>query len=206
MAVSIYGLRDPRDGVIRYVGRTANDPRQRLRQHTGSAGVLRWMRLSEWILELRAAGVRPEIVVLEEVAADVAGAAEQRWIVQLDDPDHPLVNITYTGRLSPSVEQARIEQARRVEQARLKRAVPHARTDLPTGSDDDVATVAARRVEIRAFRTRHRLSQKRLASLLGVSEALVSRWERGSRMPDRWIDLALRESARSLPAPQPAGA
>jgi hypothetical protein len=56
--VWIYGLYDPRNNVLRYVGQTPS-PRNRWRQHCGGNGGN--AELNAWLLELKAAGLKPEM-------------------------------------------------------------------------------------------------------------------------------------------------
>ncbi len=69
----IYALIDPRTSARKYVGRTC-DLARRQSQHCNpeyrerdQAGYLRPNRKVMWIMELRAAGLRPEMYVLETV-------------------------------------------------------------------------------------------------------------------------------------------
>jgi len=58
------------------------------------------------------------------------------------------------------------------------------------------------RVAIRLIRRRLGWTQPRLAKEIGCSQALVSLWERGERMPRRWLlaysGLASRLNLRAL--------
>ena len=77
----IYGLRDPRDGAMRYVGK-ADRPRRRLvrhvvRRHEESAK-------AKWVRELFEFGLRPVLEILEEVYIDAWQDAERRWIASFD--------------------------------------------------------------------------------------------------------------------------
>lgn len=64
----IYLLICPMDGLVKYVGK-ANNPKQRLKDHCLD---FRCMDLnkSTWILKLKNQGLKPELVVLEEVSVD----------------------------------------------------------------------------------------------------------------------------------------
>jgi hypothetical protein len=57
----VYGLKDPRNGVIRYVGITF-DPEQRLRNHLADRSNT---PKSAWIRQLRTCGFVPDLVILE---------------------------------------------------------------------------------------------------------------------------------------------
>lgn len=88
----IYGLKDPEDDHFRYVGQ-AVDPEARYKQHldgrhyAGTFGKARWME------KMKAAGVQPELVILQRCSSfEEADAAEREWKRKLIEEDHPLVN------------------------------------------------------------------------------------------------------------------
>ena len=73
---TIYGLVDPFTDEIRYIGQTTNR-RKRLCEHlceTGNAAK------TQWVGTLLSSGVKPKMVILEEVDGDDADDAERRWI------------------------------------------------------------------------------------------------------------------------------
>lgn len=71
----IYVLEDPRNGQVRYVGRT-KAPRERYYAHciSGSTG------MTAWAQELRAHGLRPSLHVIEAVERQDLLAREYYWI------------------------------------------------------------------------------------------------------------------------------
>lgn len=97
--VTIYGLIDPRDNRVRYIGKTVSSTSYRLGQHIRLAkrkqqGGEHLTHKDNWILSVLRYGFDPEIVVLETVAAgDDWEAAEIRWIAQTSD----LTNLTAGG-------------------------------------------------------------------------------------------------------------
>ena len=89
----IYGLRDPRDGAIRYVGKSVC-PEVRLQQHledTKNADKV------AWLAELRVLGLVPEMTILETTTAQEWKDAERWWIADGRDRGWPLVNKTKGG-------------------------------------------------------------------------------------------------------------
>ena len=76
--VFIYGLIDPRDGEVKYVGKTKN-LQERLKTHIKEARRTNTPK-NAWILSLRRLGMRPEIGVLEEVLEEEWEYYEQWWI------------------------------------------------------------------------------------------------------------------------------
>lgn len=74
--VYIYGLVDPRSEDVRYIGQTVN-PLTRLRHHRscyqpGPKG--------DWIADMRACGLKPDMTILEETKYDLAYEREQHWV------------------------------------------------------------------------------------------------------------------------------
>lgn len=120
----VYGLIDPRDGRIRYIGCTGRKQLSaRLNHHVGSAtgvGKKGWdARRNRWIREVLAEGFRPTITELERYESQEEGwAAEKRWIARLRPQ---LVNDTGGGpgitnpsdelreRLSIAISEAQVE-------------------------------------------------------------------------------------------------
>src|SRR5215471_17614027 len=98
MRLIIYGLTDPRTGIVHYIGKSTSG-KKRPRQH----GLQRKLDLdftpkAKWIRELRREGYEFEIVVLEQVedGRDLA-AAEIRWIANGCAQGWPLKNLTDGG-------------------------------------------------------------------------------------------------------------
>ena len=80
----IYGLLDPRDDSLRYVGKTHKRREIRLREHAEHALSGRPGPVFDWIRELQGEGVRPVIFVLERLAPtddwrEAERAAIARW-------------------------------------------------------------------------------------------------------------------------------
>lgn len=95
--VAIYSLEDPRDGCVRYVGKTKNSIRQRLGSHCYLAGK-RKTYISNWVLSLIRIGLRPTIKVLESVPENEWRVAEIFWIRYLRFAGCSLVNHSEGGQ------------------------------------------------------------------------------------------------------------
>ena len=97
--VCIYGLVDPRDGMIHYVGRTRAALRSRLSGHRADIALC-WDGKARgagqdkiaWLTDLQRAGLSPTIKILEEVNSDGAVDAEKRWVQALFKAGVPLTN------------------------------------------------------------------------------------------------------------------
>lgn len=61
----IYGLVEPRTGELRYIGHS-HEPTKRLQTHANK-GSGENRRLREWVSELQAVGLRPEVRMIERV-------------------------------------------------------------------------------------------------------------------------------------------
>lgn len=98
MTTYIYTLADPRDGFVRYVGKTTN-LNERYRCHVNPAKSINDHR-TNWLRSLRKSGLTPVMEVLEEIHSDDDSAwrdAERFWIESLRCLGCKLVN-TQNGR------------------------------------------------------------------------------------------------------------
>ena len=78
--VYIYGLADPRNHVIRYVGKTSIELGARLDWHIKEPTN---RGMAEWLGELWLSGIRPEIAVLEICHVSKWENAERVWIARM---------------------------------------------------------------------------------------------------------------------------
>jgi len=90
----IYGISDPRDHIIRYVGKTQNALEQRLWEHEFQASSV---RVEAWLKGLRSAGVKAEMTVLEICLKNRWKLSEEFWIAALSCNEN-LLNISIGGR------------------------------------------------------------------------------------------------------------
>ena len=123
----IYVLRDPRNGEVRYIGKSVN-PRKRLQGHIADARSSRTKGYcGSWIKNLLRHGARPELVLLQAAGRLVWPIAEQWWIAHYRDLGARLTNLAAggkggTGRIMPETERlARRPSARRAWQTRRTR-------------------------------------------------------------------------------------
>lgn len=91
---TIYGLIDPRDGQLRYVGKTVRSLKDRIREHKHDP--TRNHR-TNWLKSVYSYGAAPEIVVLEVTTQDEGSAAEIWWIAYMKFIGCKLVNATLGG-------------------------------------------------------------------------------------------------------------
>ena len=91
----IYGLIDPRDRCLRYVGKTHKRREIRLQEHIAAAKEGERSHLYNWLRGLLKEKKEPEIFVLERVpGSDSWEEAERRQIALWRDPQH--VEFPYT--------------------------------------------------------------------------------------------------------------
>jgi len=92
MEIKIYGLVDPRDNTIRYVGKTKNTLPHRLKKHLYENPKYNTHK-HNWILSLKQIGIRPVIIELEKCNENNWVEREQYWIGKIDN----LTNLTAGG-------------------------------------------------------------------------------------------------------------
>lgn len=104
----VYGLIDPRTGVIRYIGATAN-PEGRSAYHRKSSPKNAKTAYFVWKRELMNAGLLPEFIVLSEWPTKESAYEEERRLIALYGvhPDGQLVNMA-SGGLGMSPELASV--------------------------------------------------------------------------------------------------
>ena len=97
--VYIYGLKDPRTGEIRYVGKS-DKPKARYNQHI--KGEFQNGHKERWIAELKRENLRPEMVILEVTDEKGWEMREKYWIKFGLDSNWPLTNIAAGGACHPN--------------------------------------------------------------------------------------------------------
>jgi len=96
--VRIYGLVDPRNDQLRYVGKTKHQLSRRLTQHMADArGQYKNYHSSNWMRSLLVKGLEPEIFLIESVARAEWEEAEQFWIAYFRYIGANLTNLTAGG-------------------------------------------------------------------------------------------------------------
>jgi len=93
----IYALCDPRDGAVRYVGKTKRLP-ERMAAHVGQDRRSQpHSYKTRWINALLSADLKPVLMVLEVVPIEDWQSAERRWIALHREQGARLVNATGGG-------------------------------------------------------------------------------------------------------------
>lgn len=92
----IYALTDPRDGMIRYVGK-ADDPARRYAAHTKEVRQRNPYK-EAWIAQLSALGLQPGLLILEQVSMSDWSERERFWITHHRGLGSRLTNLCEGGR------------------------------------------------------------------------------------------------------------
>ena len=93
----VYALRDPRSGETRYIGMAVNAER-RLRVHHNDGTPAK----RSWLAELGAAGLTPDLVVLQRIAGrQAARRTEREQIAAHLAAGAPLLNCSH-GKVKPA--------------------------------------------------------------------------------------------------------
>lgn len=90
--VYVYALVDPRDGEVRYIGRTSNVER-RLWQHVSPSMLAKHSPRAKWIRSLLAEGKQPEMRVIEATTRDRGDAQEAHWMRHFEARGAKLTNV-----------------------------------------------------------------------------------------------------------------
>lgn len=136
MRTKIYVLVDPRDGAIRYVGKTSKPLDVRLRGHISEAR--KGSHRGHWILLLKSLGLVPIIRLVTEVEGD--GAQEEIAQIRAHRASHNLTNGTDGGEglLNPTPEvRAKMSYAAktRVVSAETRRKQSQVRRGMKRGPE-----------------------------------------------------------------------
>ena len=100
----IYGLVDPRNRHLRYIGKTHKRRELRLREHIEAARAGEVAYVYNWVRQLLAVNIEPEIFVLERVApASKWQQAERQQISRWSEspPQFPYLHPPQTPKSEP---------------------------------------------------------------------------------------------------------
>ena len=108
--ILIYGLRDPVDGRIKYVGQTQN-PKTRLDTHLTLARTGKLDPKSRWIASLLQAGLKPVAVILAVATDSNCREMEEKWLASARS-EGDVFNVGPCARLRRQDHRARRERQR----------------------------------------------------------------------------------------------
>lgn len=123
--VYIYGLFDPRDGRLRYIGKTVTSLKKRLEQHLSPKQAGDGTRRGNWISLLLKQNLRPDMRLLTQTTEADWERDEKDWIARARADGCALVNATDGGRSLCWAANGRIrvwtDEQRAAVSARFKR-------------------------------------------------------------------------------------
>lgn len=175
--VHIYVLIDPRDGLVKYVGK-ASHPRARLADHISNAHRHRH-RCARWIQHLKADGLVPRMVVIESNPRDWR-AAEKQWIAFWRNLGRPLTNLAEGGYGSDGYVMTDEAKVKISSALKAHCATPEGQAHIARiarrGADNNKAKMtAAQVVEIRERYAAGGVTYTALAAEFGISRASLAR-------------------------------
>jgi hypothetical protein len=196
----IYSLSDPRDGVVRYIGKT-EDAKRRLMAHVNEAIVSKEEnhRL-HWIRKLIASSIELTMMILEEGVGDGWVEAEKKWIKHFRDSGVSLVNGTDggDGLCNPSKETRD-----KISKSRLgKPRLPETREKIALNnrsSEKRKRMSNLFRGRPLSLETRAKISKSRLGMKLSPeTREKLSKAHKGKKRPPRSEEWRARQSISQL--------
>lgn len=122
----IYGLVDPRTQELRYVGKTTQPLRDRLRLHLSDARRVKRRHVCAWIRSLQRISIAPEIFEIDQARGDWS-EREQFWIAYFRSLGCDLTNQTIGGEGVPGRKHTVESRAKMSRIAKIAQADPVAR-------------------------------------------------------------------------------
>lgn len=123
--VFIYGLKDPNDNQIKYIGK-ANNPRKRYNRHVSDAILKKQGEKNKWIKTLKENNLNPILEIIEECDENIWQEREIYWISQFKN----LFNIQPGGEYSPMFNKEIVKKM--LETKRKNPIVPSKETKKKT--------------------------------------------------------------------------
>lgn len=181
--VFIYALHDPRDGSLRYIGKTVNLKRR----FYGHANERAPSHKNHWIAQLKSLGLKPELRVLEviENSDDRDWQEKEReWINRSRAAGHNLTNLDAGGNSGPNKSEATKEKIRKLKTGlrhteRTKKKMAATRTGHATSEETrrkiseahkGMTHTEETRAKIRAARARQVITPATRAKLSAVAK------------------------------------
>lgn len=118
----IYAIKDPTNGLIKYVGRSNNIEARYVAHRAGVPTTGRQFDRSKWRQHLRSLGLEPELVILEKVPEGVDLAPiERKWLTFYQAKGEADFNYSRViGNVSPLTRANMIIDDLKAENARLR--------------------------------------------------------------------------------------
>lgn len=157
--VFIYGLVDPRNTAIRYVGKSIK-PRQRYSTHLQPSQLKNDNRKNIWIRELLCLALKPELVMLDTIFDSDWATEERKWIARFRSiPGYPrLTNIADGGQGHHGIVS---------EEERLRRSQARIGVPMPPGTGKKISDA-------------NRGKPKSTETKISFSKGQTNRWKESS--------------------------
>jgi hypothetical protein len=179
--IVIYGLYDPRNGELRYIGKTAHDRMtRRLWEHRSEAALKENNPRNRWLRSLLRLGLSPEMRVIEETTEAAWQECECRWISYFRHAGACLTNTTEGGEGGATCKGRKWTEERRKHISEMFKG--HA------VSDKTLAVLCRRRAgrdhwrwvqfddaQLRTLYVERRLSSRQIAKILRTGQRPVLR-------------------------------
>jgi len=122
--VYIYVINDPRTGLVRYVGKTA-DPKQRFRKHLTAKNK---SLSSKWIRGMLDIGLKPTFEIIDECTEADWQEKERRYIILFKSIGAKLLNQMPGGEGGPTMLGRKLtpEQANKISLSKIGKPNPNA--------------------------------------------------------------------------------
>jgi len=173
---TIYTLADPRNGEVRYIGKTAATLKHRYGQHI-------YENLNthkcNWIKSLKSVGLRPVIEELEKVEDEEWKGAERFWIESLRQMGCRLTNIDSggwggTARSQHTKNLISAKNSGKIRTEETKRKISAAKTGVP------------------AVWNKGRVMSEETKQKISAAKKGITSWNKGLSWPD---EIKLKMSA-----------
>lgn len=166
MSVLIYGLFDPRDGALRYVGKTNATLDKRLRQHICDANRRKFESLPRfrWIRKLTSVGLSPEIRTLKKSSLDCWVLDEKEQISIARESGAALLNATDGGDGISGYKHSESTRRKQSEAAFKRFSEPGSREKLSRDVRHGQSTPAGKRAACEGARKRFENDAYRIAN------------------------------------------
>src|ERR1700744_2829790 len=120
---TVYGLYDPRNGELRYIGQTILSPNRRLSAHMSASNLKANRHSTSWLSELKGLGLKPDLKSLAEAnSRDNLDALEIAIIAQAKEDGAYLTNHA-NGGAGISGHTLSYETRRKMSESRMGREV-----------------------------------------------------------------------------------
>ena len=163
----IYGLKCPKSGIYRYIGKSSNGL-NRPKSHL-SISSNQYVRL--WVEELREEGMCPLIDIIEECSEEDLSNREKHWISYYHNSVSPLMNIIeYKG-----INIDRLRNELKLEEEQLDRRLTAVKAII-----NDLKNIHE---FIKYVRKERCITQQTLADLSGVGLRTIKKIELGKGNP-----------------------